>query len=214
MQAHLLSFLSNYSLFILPISVLITVFGVMFLRKKFPRAIFLLFLLPLFGVVCLIFAGDWHAAHVFKNGLKGEAVILESVPTNNYVNHVQVIQYNCLLKLSDGRQVRARIENSSDIFYPNKNPLMSFGVGKKFPIRYIAGDESNFIIPTDVSNSEENCNQMLLKVSSAQAAYNLDKNNTQNKKEFKKAIEYYLTQPCDTNMQTAFRLLLQQLDNN
>lgn len=184
----------------------------MFFRKKFPRAIPILFLLPLFGVVCLIYAKDWHASHVFKNGLTGEGVILESVPTNNYVNHVQVIQFNCLLKLADGRQMRTSIENSSDIFYPNKNPLMSFGVGKKFPIRYMAGDESNFIIPTDVSNPEENCNQLLLKVSSAQAAYNLDKSNTQNKNEFKEAIKYYLTQPCDTNMQTAFSLLLQQMD--
>ena len=185
----------------------------MFLRKKFPRAIALLFLLPVFGVVCLIFAGDWHAKHVFNNGLKGEGVILESVPTNNYVNHVQVIQYNCLLKLSDGRQVRTSIENNSDIFYPNKNPIMSFEVGKKFPIRYMEGDESNFIIPTDQSNPEENCNQVLLKVSAAQAAYNLDKSNEQNKNELKKTIDYYLTQPCDTNMQTAFRLLRQQLDS-
>jgi hypothetical protein len=90
---------------------------------------------------------------------------------------------------------------------------MSFGVGKKFPIRYMEGDESNFIIPTDASNPEENCNQMLLKVSAAQATYNLDKSNEQNKNELKKTIDYYLTQPCDTNMQTAFRLLRQQLDS-
>ncbi len=123
-----------------------------------------------------------------------------------------MVEYNCLLKLSDGSQVKAVFENNNSLFYPPNDLVILPTVGKVFPIIYMEGDETNFIIPTDSTNVELNCMELLQELSSAQAAYELDKLNQKNKTEYINEINQYLSHPCDTNMQMAFKMVLKQLN--
>lgn len=212
MTSSILHFLSNHGFMVLPLTILLTVFSFLLLRKKFPKGIFVVFLFPVFGIVNLINGGEWNASYVYKNGVKGEAVIVSIVPTNNYINHVQVVEYNCLIKLSNGKQVKAMFENNGSVFYPQNSSFLVPVVGKVFTVKYMEGDEANFIIPTDVSNPEYNCLELMQKISEAQAAFQLDKTNAKNKSIYKSRVQEFMKAPCDTNLKRAFQLQLNQMN--
>jgi hypothetical protein len=69
-MSPLLFFLSKHAFFILPISIIFSILCFVSLRKLFPRAVYLCFVFPVFGLLSLLFAGDWNASYVYKMALR------------------------------------------------------------------------------------------------------------------------------------------------
>ncbi len=184
-------------------------------RKRFPKASKLALLLPVWGVINLIYGGDWNAEYVYNHGVKGTGVIVRVENTNSYINHVQVVNYHCLIKTKEGKTVKTYFENSGDAFYPANELEMPPQIGESFSVKYIEGDEENFIILTnDKKNgfsNKINCTKLLQEMVSAQATYNFDKTNSSNKRAFKQLVEKFLKEPCDTNLQRVYRMQLEEL---
>jgi hypothetical protein len=184
-------------------------------RKKFPKASKLALLLPVWGVINLIYGGDWNAEYVYNHGVKGTGVIVEVEQTNSYVNHVQVVNYHCLIKTREGKTVKTYFENNGDAFYPANEMGIPPIIGESFSVKYIEGDEENFIILTNDRKSgfsnKLNCTKLLQEMVSAQAEYNFDKTNAVTKRTFKRLVEKFLQAPCDTNLQNVYRMQLEEL---
>jgi len=187
-------------------------------KKRYPKASNLALLLPVFGVINLIYGGDWNREYVNNHGVKGTGVIVRIENTNNYVNRVQVVNYHCLIKTKDNKTVKTYFENSGDAFYPSNEMEIAPQIGESFSVKYIPGDEENFIILTnDIKSNfsnKVNCTKLLEELVSAQAAYNFDKTNVSNKKAFKQSVEKFLQTPCDTNLQRIYRMQLEELKWN
>ncbi len=211
MKSDLLQFLLQHVFLILIISIIITVIGVVILVRRRPAFLLLLLLLPIFGVVNLIYAASWNANYVNENGVEGDAVVTSIVPTNNYMNEVQVFKYHCTIRTASGKQVKAVFENNLDLVYPKDEQGMLPSIGKVFKVKYIPSDEDNFIILAN-KNVEQKCMKLLDKIWAAQALYQLDKTNTENKAVYKSEINNFLKEPCDSNVQKGFKLLLEQLN--
>jgi hypothetical protein len=184
-------------------------------RKRYPRASILALLLPVWGVINLIYAGDWNAEYVYNHGVKGKGVIVRVEATNNYINHIQVVNYHCLIKTKKRKTVKTYFENSGDAFYPANELEMPPQIGESFSVKYIEGDEENFIILTNDSkngfSNKINCTKLLQEMVSAQATYNFDKTNTSNKRAFKQLVEKFLKEPCDTNLQRVYHMQMEEL---
>ena len=171
-------------------------------KKRFPKASKLALLLPVWGIINLIYGGGWNAQYVYNHGTKGTGVIVRVENTNNYVNQ-------------EGKTVKSYFENSGDAFYPANELEMPPQIGESFSVKYMPGDEENFIIltndPKNGFSNKINCTQLLQEMVSAQAAYNFDKTNTGNKRAFKHLLEKFLKEPCDTNLQRVYRMQLEEL---
>jgi hypothetical protein len=211
MNSNLLQYLSQHVFLILALSVIIMTIGFMVLIKKRPVFLVMLFLLPVFGVVNLFCSAGWNAKYVYENGVEGDAVVTSIEPTNNYMNNVQVFKYHCTIKTATGKQVKAVFENNLDLLYPQDEPGALPAVGEIFKVKYIPTDEDNFVILTN-KDPKQKCMKLLENITAAQALYQLDKTNPENKRAYKTEINIFLKEPCDTNVQKAFTLLLEQLN--
>lgn len=215
MTSNFLHFCSLHPFLILPGSIIAMLLIYHFGRKRYPKASNLVLLLPVFGVINLIYGGDWNKEYVYNHGVKGTGVIVRIENTNNYVNRVQVVNYHCLIKTNENKTVKAYFENSGDAFYPANELELAPQIGESFSIKYIPGDEDNFIILTnDIKSNfsnKINCTQLLEELVSAQAAYNFDKTDAGNKRAFKRSVEKFLQTPCDTNLQNVYRIQLEAL---
>ncbi|ASS50677.1 MAG: hypothetical protein A3D31_14030 [Candidatus Fluviicola riflensis] len=184
-------------------------------KKRFPKASKLALLLPVWGVINLIYAGDWNAEYVYNHGVKGEGVVVRLEPTDTWINEVQVVNYHCLIKTKSGKTVETYFENNGDAFYPANELEIPPQIGETFSVKYMEGDEENFIILTDDKKSgysnKINCTKLLQELVSAQAAYNFDKTNAGNKRQFKHLVEKFLKAPCDTNLQRVYQMQLEEL---
>lgn len=184
-------------------------------KRRYPKASKLALLLPVWGIINLVYGAGWNAEYVYKHGVRGEGVIIRVEPTNSWINEVQVFNYHCLIKTKSGKTIETYFENSGDAFYPATDLWMPPQIGEPFSIKYVDGDEDNFIILTNdqasAYSNKINCTQLLQEITSAQAAYNFDKKNAANKRAFKQLIEKFLKEPCDTNLQRAYRMQLEEL---
>lgn len=215
-MSHILYFLSAHGFLLVPLAVVLMLIVMAVGRKKYPSGSKLLGIsILVFAILNLIWGGSWNAAYVHKHGVRGEAVVTKIVPTNNYINEERVVEYHCLLRTRSGKVVKVLFENSADIFYPKTDLWMPPTVGESFTVRYIAGHEVNFIIPTDDAESSYaeklRCTELLEDIASAKAAFEFDKKNTSNKKTYVRLLETYISQDCDTNLTKAYSLELEQL---
>jgi hypothetical protein len=210
MKSNLLQFLSQHVFLIMALSVIIMIIGFMIPIKKRTVFLVMLFLLPIFGVVNLIFSADWNAKYLYENGVEGDAVVTLIEPTNNYINEVQVFKYQCTIKTATGKQAKAVFENNHDLIYPKDEQSTLPSIGKVFKVKYIPTDEDNFIILV-YKDIEQKCMKLLENIWAAQGLYQLDKTNQENKREYKREINIFLKEPCDTNVQKGIKLLLEQL---
>jgi hypothetical protein len=216
MTSSFLRFGALHPFLILPCSIFLMLLILYFGRKRFPKASLLALLLPVWGVINLIYGGHWNAEYVYNHGVKGTGVIVRVENTNNYINHVQVINYHCLIKTKEGKSIKTYFENSGDAFYPANELEIPPQIGESFSVKYIVGNEENFIILTnDRKNgfsNKINCTKLLQEMVSAQATYNFDKANVDNKRAFKQLVEKFLKEPCDTNLQRVYRMQLEELN--
>lgn len=215
MTSGFLHFCALHPFLLLPCSIFAMLLILYLGKKRYPKASKLALLLPVWGVINLIYGGDWNAEYVYNHGVKGTGVIVRIENTNNYVNHVQVVNYHCLIKTKEGKTVKSYFENSGDAFYPANELEIPPQIGESFSVKYIEGDEENFIILTnDVKSgfsNKINCTKVLQEMVSAQAEYNFDKTNSGNKHKFKRLVEKFLQAPCDTNLQRVYRMQLEEL---
>ncbi|WP_430402835.1 hypothetical protein [Fluviicola sp.] len=210
MISNTLQFLSQHVFLILPLSIILMVAGFLVFNKKKPFIKFVLLFFPIFGVINLIYSSDWNTNYIIKHGVEGEGVVTSIVPTNNYINHVQVFEYNCTLKTATGKQVSVVFENNEALLYPKDQLNYLPTIGSVFKVKYIPTDEDNFVILTHKS-PEQHCLKLMQNIGSANALYQLDKSNLNNKNRLKKELQLFLKAPCDTNVQKGFQLLLDQL---
>lgn len=215
MTSNFLSFGAHHPFLILPCSIIAMLLIFRFGKKRYPKASMLALLLPVWGIINLIYGGDWNREYVYNHGVKGTGVIVRVENTNNYVNRVQVVNYHCLIKTKEGKTVKTYFENSGDAFYPPNELEIPPQIGESFSVKYIEGDEENFIILTnDVKSgfsNKINCTKVLQEMVSAQAEYNFDKTDAGNKHKFKRLVEKFLQAPCDTNLQRVYRMQLEEL---
>lgn len=215
MTSNFLHFCAQHPFLLLPCSIFAMLLILYLGRKRFPKASKLALLLPVWGVINLIYASDWNAQYVYNHGTKGTGVIVRVENTNNYINHVQVVNYHCLIKTKEGKTVKSYFENSGAAFYPANELEIPPQIGESFSVKYIPGDEENFIILTNDKNSgysnKMNCTKLLQEMVSAQAAYNFDKSDDGNKRAYKRLVEKFLKEPCDTNLQRVYRMQLEEL---
>lgn len=218
-MSHVLYFLSAHGFMIVPLAIVLMLIVLAIWRKKYPVASrFLAVSLVAFAIVNLIWGGTWNASYVHKHGVRGEAVVTKIVPTNNYINDVQVMEYRCLLRTQSGKVFSVSFENSGDIFYPQTDLWMPPAIGESFTVRYMEGHEANFIIPTDDKKSSYSnkvqCIELMQEIASAKAAYEFDRKNTENRKSYKTLLQQFIQQDCDTNLQKVYRMELEKLNQN
>lgn len=215
-MSHLLYFLSAHGFLLVPIAVILMLIVMAVGRKKYPSGSKLLGIsLLVFAILNLIWGGGWNASYVHKHGVRGEAVVTNIVPTDTYINEERVVEYHCLLRTQSGKIVNVFFENSADIFYPKTDLWMPPTIGESFTVRYMAGHEMNFIIPTDDTESSYagklRCTKLMEEIASAKAKYEFDRKNTSGKKAYIRLLEDYISQDCDTNLTKAYMLELGQL---
>lgn len=215
-MSHLLYFLSAHGFMIVPLAIVLMLIVLAIWRKKHAIASrFLAVSLVVFAIVNLIWGGTWNASYVHKHGVRGEAVVTKIVPTNSYINEVQVMEYHCLLRTESGKVIAVSFENNGDIFYPQTDLWMPPAIGESFTVRYMEGHEENFIIPTDDKKSpyasKLHCIKMLEVITSAKAAYEFDRKNTANKKAYEKLLRQFLQMDCDPNLRTVYQMELDKL---
>lgn len=215
MTSSILHFGSLHPFLILPCSIIAMLLIYRLGKKRYPKASNFALLLPVLGIINLIYAGDWNRDYVYKHGVKGTGVIVRVENTNNYVNRVRVVNYHCLIKTKENKTIKTYFENSGDAFYPSNEMELAPQVGESFSVKYIPGDEDNFIILTnDVKSNfsnKVNCSKLLEELVSAQAAYNFDKVDKSNKSAYKQLVVKFLQTPCDTNLQRVYRMQLDEL---
>src|SRR3990167_1952773 len=106
MTSNFLHFCAQHPFLLLPCSVFAMLLILYLGKKRFPKASKLALLLPVWGVINLIYAGDWNAEYVYNHGVKGEGVVVRLEPTDTWINEVQVVNYHCLIKTKSGKQWR------------------------------------------------------------------------------------------------------------
>jgi hypothetical protein len=174
-------------------------------------------LLPLFGIANFIYGSDWNSSYVYKHGEKGTGIVIRIAPTNTWVNRVREVEYLCLIKTKDKQTLDAVFVNNDHLFYPKPKLWMPPQVGEQFDIKYIPGNESNFIIltrdPQSPYANKITCMEIMQQIASAQAAYNFDKTNTVSKKAYVRLLRRYIAAPCDENVKKAYTLLLERIES-
>lgn len=218
-MSHILHFLSAHGFMLIPLAVVSMLIIIAIGRKKYPAGSkFLGIGILVFAIINLIWGGGWNAAYVHKNGVSGEAVVTKIVPTNNYINEVQVMEYHCLLRTKSGKVIPVLFENNGDIFYPKIELWMPPAIGETFTVRYISGHEENFIIPTDDPKSHYadklRCTELIEQITSAKAAYEFDRKNNRNKGAYRRLLKHYISLDCDTNLTKVYQLELDKLLQN
>lgn len=215
MISSILHFCAAHPFLLLFLMITIPVLLVVLLVKRSPKRSIWLLLLPVIGVIGFIKGSDWNTSYVFKNGVNGTGVVISIEPTSVIVNHVPEYQYNCLIKTKEGKTLKAEFVNNNDIFYPQSDRWMLPAIGEEFSVKYIVGDEDNFIILTNDQTSDYsnkvNCTELLEKIVSVQAAYNFDPSDKEKAKAFRSILNQFLKGPCDENIKTAYRLVLEQM---
>ena len=216
LQSKFLHFLSHNPFLVLFGSIFGGIALVIFFAfiKKGIAVFFLLF--PVFGIVSFICGSDWNDSFVNENGMKGTAVVTQFAPTGTIINDVEEIKYSTLIKTTSGATVESAFYNNNHTFYPKPNLFIPPSVGEIFTVKYIPGDEHNFIICTADSTSpfanQLDCVEALKHLATAQAKYSLDSTNVLFKKEYEKALGDLLNAPCDTNLNMTYREQLQELE--
>jgi hypothetical protein len=169
----------------------------------------------LFAILNLIYGGEWNNDYVAKHGIKSTGVVLRIVPTNRWVNHVQQISYECLIRTKNGKTTEVQFVNDGNIFYPEQELWIPPAIGETFPVKYIQNDPQNFIIltnePGNRYSSKFSCTEILMKIAPAKTAYEFDRNDPTRKKTYRNVLEQYLQAPCDTNLQKIYREELKKL---
>ena len=215
MISSILHFCAQHPFLLLPCSIFAMLLIFYLGRKKFPIASKLAIVLPIWGVINLIYGGEWNAEYVYNHGLKGTGVVISIEPTNNRINDVEVVNYHCLIKTKDGTTIKAYFENSGTVFYPQNSLELLPQIGEQFSVKYMANNAENFIILTNDSKSgfsnKMECTQLLQEIASAQAAYNFDPSDKEKAKAFRSMLNQFLKGPCDENIKTAYRLVLEQM---
>jgi len=215
MASAILYFCSHYALLLLFLACFLTpLIWAFFLRKRKKRGFFLL-LFPLFAVLNLIYGTEWNNDYVAKHGVKSTGVVLRIVPTNRWVNHVQQVSYECLIRTKNGKTTEVQFVNNGNIFYPEQELWIPPTIGETFPVKYIPNDPQNFIILTNEPGSQYSskfsCTEILMKIAPAKTAYEFDRNDPARKKTYRNILEQYLQTPCDTNLQKMYREELRKL---
>lgn len=214
-MSHILHFLSAHGFLLVPLAVVTMLILFAVGKRKYPTGSkFLGIVIVVFSIINLIWGGSWNAAYVHKHGIRGEAVVTKIVPTNNYINEVQVMEYHCLLRTKSGKVVPVLFENNGDIFYPTTDLWMPPAIGETFTVRYISGHEENFIIPTDDPKSHYadklRCKKLIEQIATAKAAYLFDKKNSGEKNTYKNLLKQFIQLDCDTNLTKVYQM---ELDN-
>lgn len=215
MVSAFLYFCSQHGILLMFLLVFLTPVLWVFLRIRFPKGVMLSLLLPVFGIVNLIFGSDWNANYVNKHGVKGTGVVIRIVPTNRWTNNVQEVEYECLIRTKEGKTIPAVFLNDGNAFFPQQEIWMPPMIGEQFSLKYIPGDETNFIILTNEPGSgyasKFTCTEKLMQISPAKAAYEFDPADPAKKKAYQKVLKEYLRAPCDTNLQKVYREELKKL---
>jgi len=215
MVSAILYFCSHYALVLLFIASFVVPFLWIFFLRKRKKAGFLLLILPLLAVINLIYGTNWNNSYVYNNGVKSTGVVLRIAPTNRWVNHVQQVEYQCLIRTKEGKTIPAVFLNDGNAFFPQQEIWMPPMIGEQFSLKYIPGDETNFIILTNEPGSgyasKFTCTEKLMQISPAKAAYEFDPADPAKKKAYQKVLKEYLQTPCDTNLQKVYREELKKL---
>jgi len=217
MSSAILHFCAAHPFLLLFLTITTPILLMVLLAKRFPKKSKWLLLLPILGMIGFIYGSDWNGSYVFKNGIKGTGVVISVEPTSVVINEVQEFQYNCLIKTKEGKTLNAYFVNNDYIFYPQSSMWMPPAIGEEFTIKYIEGDEDNFIILTNDQTSNYsnkiNCTELLSKIATAQATYNFDPSDPKKASAFRSLLNQFLQGPCDENVKTAYRLLLEQMND-
>lgn len=215
MVSVFLQFLALHPFAVMLICVALMLFLFYKVKNKNSRLVNLGWLLPVFGVLNFIWGDDWNGSYVYNHGQKGTGVVVKIVPTNTWVNKVREVEYECLIKTKEGKTFEAYFVNNDYIFYPKPELWMPPGVGEEFDVKYMPGNESNFIILTNDRESAYSnklgCTKLLQEISAARVAYDFDTKNRKNAAAYRKLLKEYIAAPCDTNVQKAYMLLLEQM---
>lgn len=200
---------------------LVAVMLFLFYRLRKPNQILwsnVFWLLPVFGVFNFIYGDNWNGRYVFRYGEKGTGVVLRIQPTNTWVNRVRQVEYQCLIKTQDGQTLNVTFANNMSIFYPKPELWMPPQIGETFDIKYISGNETNFVILTNDPNSDYSnkiqCTKLLQEIASAKAAYDFDKKDSAAKEAYVKLLRKYISKPCDEEVKKAYTLMLERMEND
>jgi hypothetical protein len=217
LQSKILHFLSLHTFLILFLFVFGGIFATIFFVVKRKAIALLFFFFPILGFVNMFLGSAWNDNYVGRHGVKGTAVITQIAPTGVMINHTREMKYSTLVKTSQGTTVESAFTNNGQTFYPPTSLFLPPAIGEIFTVKYIPGDETNFVICTDDSSSayanQLDCIGILKRVESTGAKYHLDSTNAAFRQEYKAAITDLLNAPCDSNLKMTYTIEQQQLGN-
>ena len=144
-----------------------------------------------------VMTGHWmDAIFVNRVGVYGSAVIIDRRDANFMLNDRPVSYFDTLVKTADGREILTNITEMSAAIYPLRNAILIPPMNEHFVIKYVPGDEKNFVIMSDESDYGK---QRLLRearqpVDHARRLYEASPANPDFVRQYREALKTFLSE--------------------
>ncbi|MEK8131909.1 hypothetical protein WMW72_28770 [Paenibacillus filicis] len=116
----------------------------------------MVFALPTVGLLAAIlnifFTHYLNSLFLNAAGTEGTAIMVYAEKTNSLYNDQPVLEYEAVLKTSDGQDVVANFNTMSASIYPLRNAILIPPKGEVFVAKYVPGFERNILIMSDRSD--------------------------------------------------------------
>ena len=152
--SKLLHFATYHPLKFLIISVVVTSFVTSLVSKITKTegafaAIPIVFFLSIGNLI----AGHWINAFFIHNvGVYGKAIIVDSGDAGFMINDWEASYYDILVTTEEGQEILTNGTDMSIPLYPLRNTILMPPIDEEFVVKYVPGDEENFVIMADDSN--------------------------------------------------------------
>lgn len=148
-----------------------------------------------------IFVGSMVNA-IFLNayGTYGTAVITQEEETSSQLNDSNIWEYDAVVRTADGRDVKTGFDTMSASLYPPRNAIQIPPKSERFVVKYIPGFERNIAILRDESPFGKRLlvQEALKPVERAAAQVEASPDNADFRREYREAIEKFLSRHADS----------------
>jgi hypothetical protein len=148
-----------------------------------------------------VFGGALADALVYRHGLTGEAMTVESAAGHAGGRSSRDSACEVVIQTRDGRTVRGRFQGDDAILYPRSSEDLAGGdyptqVGDVFHVRYLADDPDAFVIVTDDESAWASARRCRRLAQDVWRASNSTGTRLEQRPAYVAAVEAYLSGGC------------------